>query len=251
MHFNLGHYRLMIKLIVQRNYSIFNYIIVLIIILFFAGVVSYFMYSSDIGIDAAIRTYILELLCIIIFLTIPFIFFSINNRSVYVSDLLISEEYIELFYKIANKEVNNIRIWKKEIVSFNVSVKVSSSRKGIYPYIKSNIDVTISLVDGENVEFSILDNQVVLGCTYQFILDLLKYRTDIPNFSYNVTGTEEYAIEDIKYYDKYGCRLPFSKVYGINIQKSNGFVKFLFLLMIIFIITAFVYYADILISFIK
>ena len=94
----------MIKIKVQHQFSVFISILALIAILVISVCIGYFMFMTETDISSKTRSDIYALIGIFLFVIVPFIFTSIKNKTEYVSDIIISADYIELIYKKSRKK---------------------------------------------------------------------------------------------------------------------------------------------------
>ena len=115
------------------------------------------------------------ILLIPVFLIVLFIVKRIKSKQIYASEMLITEDEINIVYKSNNKIVEIKKLKKNDISAFNVTVE----------QIKNSIDVNVNIEvkNGETIDFKSDVNPRPLP--YSFVLDLLDYKNEIPNFNYN------------------------------------------------------------------
>lgn len=226
----------MIKIKVQRQYSIFLSIILLFAIFLLIGVLLYFLFMSEVDLNSKSKSDLHEILWILAFVLVPFIFCSIGNKSEYVSDMIISSEYIELVYKQKQKEIRRTRLSRNDIELFEVIANIDKRSSGRTCYIQSNTIVTIELKDKNQIQFSQDSSYILCGSPYKFILDLIKNSREIPNFKYEINGNYEFAKKDIEHYRIYKKRLSYIEQLKHDYKNQPKFIKILHLILIIVLI---------------
>ena len=162
----------MIKIKVQHQFSVFISILALIAILVISVCIGYFMFMTETDISSKTRSDIYALIGIFLFVIVPFIFTSIKNKTEYVSDIIISADYIELIYKEKQKETKRTRILKDDIEVFEAIVTINKVNSGKTSYIYCNSVVTIELKNRCQIQFLQNSSNQLWGSPYKFILDL-------------------------------------------------------------------------------
>ena len=141
---------------------------------------------------------------IIMFSFVIVFFFNKKDDVAYVSDINIDESYIEIIYKKNRKIVNRIKINKSSIVCFDVNIHIIENI--FHNIVSHKTEVNIALDNGTCTNFKIETNNYELGSIfgtyYQPIINLIIAHNMIPNFKYEVTGSEYVTQELKKYYEQ-------------------------------------------------
>ena len=135
--------------------------------------------------------------CIFIAIFILVIIFNLINSSEYVSEIRISHSHIEIIYKKGLIESKREIIFKNDIVSFESIATINKNIISRRNEIKSNTLIKINLTDKKCIKFLVDSTNRLYGCPYQFILDLIKFSREIPNFKYEILGNYYFAKKDI------------------------------------------------------
>ena len=226
----------MIKIKVQHQFSVFISILALIAILVISVCIGYFMFMTETDISSKTRSDIYALIGILLFAIVPFIFTSIKNKTEYVSDIIISADYIELIYKKKQKETKRTRILKEDIEVFEAIVNINKINSGKTSYVYCNSIVTIKLKNKNQIQFLQDSSNKLWGSPYKFILDLIKNSIEIPNFKYQIEGNYEFAKKDIENYSIYKKRLPFSEQLKYEYKSQPKIIKIIYLILIFILI---------------
>ena len=226
----------MIKIKVQHQFSVFISILALIAILVISVCIGYFMFMTETDISSKTRSDIYALIGIFLFVIVPFIFTSIKNKTEYVSDIIISADYIELIYKEKQKETKRTRILKDDIEVFEAIVTINKVNSGKTSYIYCNSVVTIELKNRCQIQFLQNSSNQLWGSPYKFILDLIKNSIEIPNFKYQINGNYEFAKKDIENYSIYKKQLPFSEQLKYDYKSQPKIIKIIYLILIFILI---------------
>lgn len=119
-----------------------------------------------------------------------------DPKSPYVSDILVYDKFLELIYKVKGRTVSKTRIKKSDITKFSAEIKISESSDKLTD---CNVKVTISLQNKNPIFFPIKANQLSLDGwkVHQNAINLVKNSKYLPNFSYEVIGSE-YAAKELK-----------------------------------------------------
>ena len=197
----------MIKIRVQRHYSLFLLIMLFVGSLVFIFGAIYFLIFSNFDFSTRTRSDLCELIGLLAFVVFPLLFSIFSNKEKYVSEIYIFNESIEIIYKIKGKEVERKQILKKDIEKFDINTKLELKRQGRSSYTYTGNTVSIKTKNDEISFFNSSEN-TFFGCPYQLILDLIKYRKEIPNFKYKVSGSNIFAKKDIEYFYEFEKRLP-------------------------------------------
>ena len=166
-----------------------------------------------------------------------------DPKSPYVSDILVYDKFLELIYKVKGCTVSKTRIKKSDITKFSAEIKISESSDRLTD---CNIKVTISLQNKNPIFFPIKTNQLSLDGwkVHQKAINLVKNSKYLPNFSYEVTGSE-YAAKELKKYANTGkgftCAEQFTE--GYKTSSTAGKVRAIVgIAVIIGVIAMFLYF---------
>lgn len=164
-------------------------------------------------------------------------------KSPYISDILVYDKFLELIYKVKGRTVSKTRIKKSDITKFSAEIKISESSDRLTD---CNIKVTISLQNKNPIFFPIKTNQLSLDGwkVHQKAINLVKNSKYLPNFSYEVTGSE-YAAKELKKYANTGkgftCAEQFTE--GYKTSSTAGKVRAIVgIAVIIGVIAMFLYF---------
>lgn len=197
------YYQVMIRI----NFSKIYLMKLLYYFLFFSVGVCFFSSMFIFGFN--LLSFIL-VICFILF------FFLKTHKQMCISDLFITDNELIFVYKY-KKEVIEKVIPKNDIKSFKVYVERQDNHRCRF----FNYNINIETKNSENFEFF----QYEL-CECKLLFDLLKYRTIIPQFSYNIKSTSLNKIADY-YINK--NRLPIGK-------KFSDFCNLIILIILILIL---------------
>lgn len=123
-----------------------------------------------------------------------------------VSDLFANQSSLTLLYRYKNK-VRQREISKEDIKKFKAT------------YSNFKVSVEIALNSGESIYFDSTSNSPLSTCPYQLILDLIKIKKDLPNFSYVVVDKNPLPMQDIRHFEQLGKRLPMLNRYKLAFSK--------------------------------
>ena len=184
---------------------------------------------------------------IILFLLIFSIILILIENTSYISEMIISSNYIEIIYKQGLKEEKRIVIEKADIESFEAISSIDKYRIRKGSIIKSNTLVEIKLKDKKCIKFFVDSKNRLYGCPYQFILDLIKFSREIPNFKYEILGNYYFAKKDIENYIQYGRGLNIKEqlLYEYNSQPPYVIFFFIFFILSMLIIIGVMVYISI------
>ena len=118
-----------------------------------------------------------------------------------VSDLYIDTNSITIIYKQFSKITNKICIDKKDITSFHIDVNIFlvMMQKSFYHNYEIKILITTNNPEYRIIPLTIRNNGAIFH-PKMLIMDFLKYKNYIPNFSCKITGDDYLLIEEIKQY---------------------------------------------------
>ncbi len=201
------------EVVVQKRIPLTSAIIVLFLII---GIVifAYFQFFSN-GFDLSLRAK--NSLGNIIFglgIILYFLFKESFNREEYVSKLVFSKDLISILYKKGEKISKKKTFDVSEISSFFVRTKANITYCGRYKSLDTKHFVKIKLKNGEEINFEAKPSFFSFSPAYQFLLEMISYSRFIPNFSYSLQTDNKEIKREIKYFEKYGKRLPFLKKKG-------------------------------------
>ena len=195
----------------------------------------YLLFFSNIDFGVKSRSDMYELVGVLVFVGIPVLFSAFFNKEKYVSEILIFDESIDIVYKIKGKEVERKQIFKNDIEKFNINTELEIKAQGRSSYTIAKNTINIKTKQ-EEIEFFFSSQNTLFGCPYQLILDLIRYSTLIPNFEYQLLGSNIYAIKDIEYFCQFGKRLPIKEKMKFLFNQSPTIGKiFLFIVAIMFV----------------
>lgn len=185
--------------------------------------------------------------CIFIAIFILVIIFNLINSSEYVSEIRISHSHIEIIYKKGLIESKREIIFKNDIVSFESIATINKNIISRRNEIKSNTLIKINLTDKKCIKFLVDSTNRLYGCPYQFILDLIKFSREIPNFKYEILGNYYFAKKDIENYIQYGRGLNTKEqlLYAYNSQPPYVIFFFIFFIASMLIIIGVLIYSSI------
>lgn len=202
---------------VQRYYSAIFLLIAIVALILTIGAGIYFLFYSDFNFSARSRSDIVELISVIAFLAIPAIFSMLFSKEMYLAEIVIHCDCIDLIYKIKGRVVNKKRIFKKDVENFNIIAKLDRQYQGRSSYTSAKHILNIKTKNEEIYELH--DNKITFtSCPYQLILDLIKNQNKIPNFSYEISGSDIYAKKDVEYFIQHGKRMPFVQSLKFNLS---------------------------------
>ncbi|MBR2069522.1 MAG: hypothetical protein IJ877_07160 [Candidatus Gastranaerophilales bacterium] len=206
------------KIKVQTKLSYLALILLTVLALAFGALVVYIIYFADFA-SSRSKNDGIELL-IIIFAALPILFKSTISKDIYVSDILLFDDYLELIYKKNNKEAFKRKIFKNEIKEYSlvsdISIQKYGSKSQVCVCITNN---KITLNNGECIFFNHNSFTKLFGCPYQFLLDMLKVSKEIPNFKYRLKGDNEFAKKDVEHFIINGKRMSASAQFKYSMKK--------------------------------
>ncbi len=173
-----------------------------------------------------------------------FIIFSIINNSEYVSDIIISNDYIEIIYKKGLIEIKKEIVFKNDIELFEVILTIDEKITRRHYYLISKTAVTINLKDNKQIQFVVDSSNSIISCgSYQFLIDLIRNSREIPNFKYDVCGNYYLARKDIENYRIYGKLLSSSEKMKYHCDRMPNYLKgFLIFSLIVCLWVIFLYW---------
>ena len=125
------------------------------------------------------------------------------SRGNYVTDILIDEDFITIIRK-KWKKLEIKKIERKKIKSFFVHLlfkRESTPHESIYV---CEITIKIETYDENTEEFTEEFKSFGMSCPYRLLLDLIKVKNAIPNFSYKISSCDDYIEAEIKNFEKTG-----------------------------------------------
>jgi len=203
------------KIKVQSRMSVFMFAVVVMVCVALIGVVFYFVVLDKTStLSAKTKSDGWELISALI-VFIPFLFREVMKKGQYVSDLVITDSYLQLIYKEKGKITEVRTLESFDIKSFKVDVHINTVQLGRRRSIEVTNYVTIKLKSGETISFEATPSALEFSmCAYKFILELIKVSNNIPNFKYKINTDEESFKEDIEYFAQHGKRMPLYKRKG-------------------------------------
>lgn len=223
------------KIKVQSRISPFIFILGFIIILAIVIFVAKFIIFDN-SLSYRTKSNGWELIFALIFF-VPFLFGSLTNNQEYTSHILMSDDSLYLIYKIKNKITKTKIIALNEIEKFEIEADLNTVYYSRSSYLKAKITTKISLLNNEIITFKNNENEIeFFRCPYQYVLDILKVSSKLPNFSLKLSGNQEFAKENINYFRRFGKKLPFwfAIKYQFNsLPKSSKIIFFICTLFLI------------------
>ena len=219
------------KIKVQSRMSVFMLALIVLACAALIGVVFYFIILDKTStLSAKTKSDGWELIsCLIVFL--PFLFREVMKKGQYVSDLIVTDSYLQLIYKEKGKITEVKTIESFDIKSFKVDVHIRVVQLGRRRSAEVTNYVTIKLKSGDTISFEASPSALEFSmCAYKFILELIKVSNNIPNFSYKVKSEDESFKEDIQYFAQHGKRIPLHRV------KGGKFLIIVYILLFAFIL---------------
>ncbi len=197
----------MIKIKVQSRIPVFVSVLLFTIAVVVIGfIIKYVLF--DYSLSYSTRNNAWELIFLLLFF-VPIFFNSSTSKDEYVSDLLISNNTLEIIYKVKNKVVEKERIALDNIKGFKISAVLNNMQSGRTKVLNAQITTKIRLNNDEVIMFDNTGDTKLIGCPYQYILDILKVSSKIPNFSLKLTGNSEFDLAYVNYFKLFGKKLPF------------------------------------------
>ena len=201
-----------------------KYITLILLIVFMAiCITAFFVYLYFLEVD--IPKSVCFQLSGFLFVFIYFIISAIANKSEYVSSIVISYDYIEIIYKKGIIGTRKEIVLKNDIELFYAVSTINKSGTNMFSYAVCNTVVTIDLKDKKQIQFMVDSTMSLRGCSYQFILDLIKSSREITNFKYEVCGNDSFAKKDIENYRIYGKHLSAVDQMNHDFNKMPNHVK--------------------------
>lgn len=231
----------MARIKVQSQISTPVFILYCIISIVIIGiVVKFIFFDSTLSYHTKSNGY--ELIFLLLFF-VPLLFRSTGKQE-YVSELVITNNELDIIYKRKNTLVNTKRIPIDSIESFNVSVDLNNVRYSRTTILSTRIITEIQLKNKDTITFDNTYETKFFGCPYQYILDIIKASALLPNFSLNLTGNSEFDKENIQYFRRFGKTFPFmlAAKYRFKLMpKSAKTVVVFFAIIYLFIFCMFLY----------
>lgn len=195
--------------------SVFMLALVVLACVALIGVVFYFIVLDKTStLSAKTKSDGWELISALI-VFIPFLFREVMKKGQYVSDLIVTDSYLQLIYKEKGKITEVKTIESFDIKSFKVDVHIHVVQLGRRRSAEVTNYVTIKLKSGETISFEASPSALEFSmCAYKFILELIKVSNNIPNFKYQIYTDEQSFKEDIEYFAQHGKRMPLHKTPG-------------------------------------
>lgn len=201
------------KIIVHKQIAITNALLYVLILSLIAIFIIYKLYTDL----ALFNNGMINFCCGIILFIIPTIIVILWNafsKEEHVSELVLTDEELIIVHRSgASKTYEKIK--QREISSVHAVLEaneeVTKSMKSISIQRFCLTTVEINLFNGNKIIFEEIPFDLTCFCLYGFMLRLIPFAAQLPNFTYEVNGNWELAKKDIEYYTKYGKRLPYSK----------------------------------------
>ena len=213
------------KITVQSKISYFQFILLIILCVVLCAGVIYILFFCDFA-SSRTKNDGWELISLIIFF-FPIFLKSLLSKEVYLGEILVFDDYIELIYKKQNKVKMTKKILKSDIKSFSINAELIVQNVGKSSICICTFLTSIKLKNDKDVYFNQDSADKLFGCPYQYILDVLSACKDIPNFSYKLHGNNEFARADIDYFNRFGRRMPFWISFKYTLKKTPLIAKIL------------------------
>lgn len=225
------------KIKVQSRISPFAFVLGFIIILAIVIFVAKFI-IFDHTLSYRTKSNGWELIFTLIFF-VPFLFSSLTNNQEYTSHILMSDDSLYLVYKIKNKITKTKIIALNEIEKFEIEADLNTVYYSRSSYLKAKITTKISLLNNEIITFKNNENEIeFFRCPYQYVLDILKVSSKLPNFSLKLSGNQEFAKENINYFRRFGKKLPFCLAFKYQLKLMPKIAKITLFIGSIIMITS-------------
>lgn len=225
------------KIKVQSRISPFIFILGFIVILAIVIFVAKFI-IFDHTLSYRTKSNGWELIFTLIFF-VPFLFGSLTNNQEYTSHILMSDDSLYLVYKIKNKITKTKIIALNEIEKFEIEADLNTVYYSRSSYLKAKITTKISLLNNEIITFKNNENEIeFFRCPYQYVLDILKVSSKLPNFSLKLSGNQEFAKENINYFRRFGKKLPFCLAFKYQLKLMPKIAKITLFIGSIIMITS-------------
>lgn len=222
------------KIKVQSRMTIFMLAVVVLLCVALMGVVFYFVVFDKTGtLSGKTKSDGWELIAAL-FVFLPLLFREVMKKGQYVSDLVVTDSFIQLIYKERGKITEIRTIESCDIKSIKVDVHINVVQLGRRRSAQVTNYVTIKLKSGDTISFEASPSALEFSfCAYKFILELLKVSHYLPNFKYKVHTEEKSFEEDIRYFAQHGKRMPLTK------RKGGKFLIVLYAFWILWIVSIF------------
>ncbi len=197
----------MTKIKVQSRIPAPVFILLGIIFIVIIGfIIKYVLFDYSLSYSARNNSY--ELIFLLLFF-LPILFKSSASKHEYVSELLISNNTLEIIYKVKNKVSRKEEIALDNIKGFKIFAVLNNIQSGRTKVLNAQITTKIRLTNDKVIMFDNTNDTKLIGCPYQYILDILKVSSQIPNFSLKLTGNSEFDLANVNYFKLFGKKLPF------------------------------------------
>lgn len=147
------------------------------------------------------------------------IWWSSAKKGVYVSELILDNEALTLVYNLDNNIIKQDVINLKDINSIHAKLIANRVQTGKTTSLFCETEVQIDTKSNGLVSFTEEPTASFSFCSYSFMLRLLSFAKNLPNFTYEVEGNVDSVKEDVKHYAIYGKRLSYFKREWINFMQ--------------------------------
>ena len=141
------------------------------------------------------------------------------KKGLYVSELILDNEALTIVYNLDNNVIKQEVINLKDIKSVHAKLIANRVQTGRTTSLFCETEVQIDTTTNGLVSFTEEPTASLSFCGYSFMLRLLSFAKDLPNFTYEVEGNVESVKEDVKYFAMYGRRLSYFKREWINFMQ--------------------------------
>ena len=149
---------------------------------------------------------------------IPIWFKNAQDEDEYVSELMVDDNSLTLFYKSKNSN-RTTTIPLEDINSVHAKLNANYTQTGKSKMLSCETIVTIKTKNNGTIVFIENPTANISFCSYDFMLRLLTISKYLPNFTYTVEGNAEDTKQDISHFAKFGKRLSFFKRAYINYKQ--------------------------------
>ena len=163
---------------VQTRFTI-KELTISVITMILVGLLMYFSCTlNDMNINYELLTFVIGYYAIVCICILIYIFISMGDNKIYLSNFIIEKEFIELVYKKQGQIVSIDTIKKEEIKSLKINHISNSNDYKILVKITKHDDKEI-IIDNKLIMLNIVDCLTI----HYFLEFLLENKDSIPNFS--------------------------------------------------------------------
>lgn len=196
-----------VKINIDKEMSVMTTLSVVVISLLIVMFLMVVLFEIEITFKTGII--ILLIIAASAFLIVYLIEKFVADKSVYLSDLVITDTALLLLYSKMYKVVREERVLSYDIESVKAKVSAYISRGSrTPPTLNGNAVVVITLRDGHSISFKIPSDANV----FDGIFKMNKNRAYIPGFSYEIKSDDENALKYARHFIEHGKMPPASAI---------------------------------------